>query len=46
MMDFNIAAAGDVMSSAGDPATFNADLPRAHSEVELQVAGATVDGEK
>jgi len=46
MMDFNLAAAGDVMSSAGDPPTFNADLPRAHYEVELQAAGATVDGEK
>jgi hypothetical protein len=46
MMDFNIAAAGDMMSSTGDPPTFNADLPRAHYEVELQAAGATVDGEK
>jgi hypothetical protein len=46
MMDFNIAAAGDMMSSAGDPPTFNADMPRAHYEVELQAAGATVDGEK
>ena len=46
MMDFNIAAAGDVMSSAGDPPTFNADLPGALYDVELQAAGATVDGEK
>jgi hypothetical protein len=46
MMDFNIAAAEDVISSASDSPTFNADLPRAHYEVELQAAGATIDGEK
>ncbi|HYC20998.1 MAG TPA: hypothetical protein VEF35_10445 [Candidatus Bathyarchaeia archaeon] len=46
MIDFNLAAARDVMSSVRDPPTLNAALPRAHYEVELHAAGATVDGEK
>jgi len=47
LMDFNIAAAsGGTISPAGGAPAFGADSPRPHYEVELQAAGATVDGEK
>jgi hypothetical protein len=47
LMDFNIAAAsGGATSSAGDAPAFDAGSPRAHYDVELQAAGAAVDGEK
>jgi hypothetical protein len=45
MMDFNIAAAaGDTALSAGH--ALAADSLRPHYEIELQAAGAVVDGEK
>jgi hypothetical protein len=47
LMDFNIAAAsGGATLSAGDAPAFDAGSPRAHYEIELQAAGAAVDGEK
>lgn len=47
LMDFNIAAAsGGATSPAGETPAFDADSPRPHYEVELQAAGAAVDGEK